>query len=85
MMAYLPQTLEELQQRYKIRAIPVNKDDPEGKQLYFIGSLNYTASRNESMWFSQYVVQDLIRRAVNENTQKIMNSVGGVKNDSSAN
>lgn len=63
-MAYLPQTVEELNERYRVRHLPWNKE--KTKFLEFIGSKDEYQQKNETIWFSQFVVQDLIQHAIND-------------------
>lgn len=86
-MAYLPQTLEELQERYNVRYIPVNKNDPNGPFLTFIGTKNQYLQKKEAMWFSDIAVRDIVRRAKQEQLEQIMKgaSENYANNDSKPN
>lgn len=71
-MSYLPQTVEELQARYHVRYIPINKDDPDGDYLTFVGSKNKFLRNQEEIWFSKFAVQDIVARAKKELMDQIL-------------
>ena len=75
-MSYLPESLEELQKRYHVQYIPIKKDEPDGKFLTFVGIKNKALQKKESIWFSQFAVQDIVRRAKLEQLQTIMGEKG---------